>query len=184
MAYASWSVVFGEQPSAAKWNILGTNDASFNNGTGIAASAITPEKLLTGTGTTWPWTSFTPTLTNITLGNGTLVGRYKQIGKNITYYVSFTYGSTSSVGSGATFALPATTYAVTQRTPIGRATYFDTSGTASYMGDVIQNSTTTGLFVIPQVSGALVINTTTSSTNPFTWATGDNILVLGSYEAA
>lgn len=30
MAYASWSVVFGEQPSAAKWNILGTNDAAFN----------------------------------------------------------------------------------------------------------------------------------------------------------
>ncbi len=36
MAYASWSVVFGEQPSASKWNILGTNDASFNDGTGIA----------------------------------------------------------------------------------------------------------------------------------------------------
>lgn len=35
MGYASWSVVFGEQPSAAKWNILGTNDASFNDGTGI-----------------------------------------------------------------------------------------------------------------------------------------------------
>lgn len=30
MAYASWSVVFGEQPSAAKWNILGTNDSTFN----------------------------------------------------------------------------------------------------------------------------------------------------------
>lgn len=37
MAYASWSVVFGEQPSAAKWNILGSNDASFNDGTGIAS---------------------------------------------------------------------------------------------------------------------------------------------------
>lgn len=36
MSYTSWSVVFGEQPSAAKWNILGTNDASFNDGTGIA----------------------------------------------------------------------------------------------------------------------------------------------------
>lgn len=36
MAYSSWSVVFGEQPSATKWNILGTNDASFNDGTGIA----------------------------------------------------------------------------------------------------------------------------------------------------
>lgn len=33
--YTSWSVVFGEQPSAAKWNILGANDASFNDGTGI-----------------------------------------------------------------------------------------------------------------------------------------------------
>ncbi len=31
MAYSSWSVVFGEQPSAAKWNILGTNDAHFDN---------------------------------------------------------------------------------------------------------------------------------------------------------
>lgn len=40
MAYASWSVVFGEQPSAAKWNILGTNDASFNDGTGIAGLYI------------------------------------------------------------------------------------------------------------------------------------------------
>lgn len=36
MAYSSWSVVFGEQPAASKWNILGTNDASFNDGTGIA----------------------------------------------------------------------------------------------------------------------------------------------------
>lgn len=30
MAYQAWSVVFGEQPSAAKWNILGTNDATFD----------------------------------------------------------------------------------------------------------------------------------------------------------
>lgn len=42
MAYTSWSVVFGEQPSAAKWNLLGSNDASFNNGTGLpsAGSAV------------------------------------------------------------------------------------------------------------------------------------------------
>lgn len=31
MAYSSWSVVFGEQPSATKWNILGTNDSTFND---------------------------------------------------------------------------------------------------------------------------------------------------------
>lgn len=40
MAYQAWSVVFGEQPSASKWNILGTNDAGFYDGTGIANDAI------------------------------------------------------------------------------------------------------------------------------------------------
>lgn len=45
MGYVLWSVVFGETPSAAKWNILGTNDASFNDGTGIAALAITSAKV-------------------------------------------------------------------------------------------------------------------------------------------
>lgn len=45
MSYASWSVVFGEQPSAAKWNILGTNDASFNDGTGIGANVIGSSQL-------------------------------------------------------------------------------------------------------------------------------------------
>lgn len=48
MAYASWSVVFGEQPSASKWNILGTNDASFNDGTGIGTSVIDHTKVAAG----------------------------------------------------------------------------------------------------------------------------------------
>ena len=48
MVYTAWSVVFGEQPSAAKWNLLGANDASFNDGTGIANGAITDDKLSTG----------------------------------------------------------------------------------------------------------------------------------------
>ena len=47
MAYAAWSVTFGEQPSAAKWNILGTNDASFNDGTGIGTNAIAAASLKT-----------------------------------------------------------------------------------------------------------------------------------------
>lgn len=47
MSYAAWSVVFGEQPSAAKWNILGTNDASFNDGTGIGTNAIAAASIAT-----------------------------------------------------------------------------------------------------------------------------------------
>lgn len=44
MAYTAWSVVYGEQPTAAKWNQLGTNDAGFKDGTNIDAGAITPSK--------------------------------------------------------------------------------------------------------------------------------------------
>lgn len=48
MAYAAWSVVAGEQPTAAKWNILGTNDASFNDGTGIGTSVLDYSKMANG----------------------------------------------------------------------------------------------------------------------------------------
>lgn len=40
MAYTAWSVVFGEQPTAAKWNQLGANDAGFKDGTNIDDGAI------------------------------------------------------------------------------------------------------------------------------------------------
>ena len=52
MSYQVWSVVFGEQPSASKWNILGTNDASFNDGTGIADAAVITRILAGGAATT------------------------------------------------------------------------------------------------------------------------------------
>jgi len=55
MAYTLWSVVYGEQPTAAKWNQLGANDAGFKDGTNIdnlailtrhlAASAVTAPKI-------------------------------------------------------------------------------------------------------------------------------------------
>lgn len=40
MAYTAWSVVFGEQPTAAKWNQLGQNDAGFKDGTNFDDSII------------------------------------------------------------------------------------------------------------------------------------------------
>lgn len=40
MAYSADSFVADEQPTTAKWNKLWTNDASFNDGTGIADDAI------------------------------------------------------------------------------------------------------------------------------------------------
>lgn len=64
MAYASWSVVFGEQPSAAKWNILGTNDASFNDGTGLNTGSV-QQQVSTLYATVATGTTIIPTDTSI-----------------------------------------------------------------------------------------------------------------------
>lgn len=53
MSYQVWSVVFGEQPSASKWNILGTNDAEFNSliqrsGTGLLALDSNGNEIIKG----------------------------------------------------------------------------------------------------------------------------------------
>lgn len=45
MAYTAWSVVFGEQPSASKWNVLGANDASFADGTGFGDAIVKAKHL-------------------------------------------------------------------------------------------------------------------------------------------
>lgn len=102
MAYAAFSVVFGEQPSAAKWNILGTNDAGFNDGTAINDSAILPRHLLTGTGSTnWVWNNHTPTCVGWS-GTPTTTGTcYIQMGKTVIlrFIVTGTSNATSvSVG--------------------------------------------------------------------------------------
>lgn len=50
--YTAWSVVAFEVPTAAKWNILGANDASFNDGTGIDDGVILTRHILNGNVTT------------------------------------------------------------------------------------------------------------------------------------
>lgn len=45
MAYSADSFVADEVPTTAKWNKLWNNDASFNDGTGIATGAITSAKI-------------------------------------------------------------------------------------------------------------------------------------------
>lgn len=72
MAYQSWSVSFGEQPSAAKWNIIGTNMAGFNDGTAIGTNAIAAASLAT-TAITLGYTQITGTVTLTTPTVDTLV---------------------------------------------------------------------------------------------------------------
>lgn len=68
MAYTAWSVVYGEQPTAAKWNQLGENDAGFKDGTNIDNLAIINRHL--GAGAVTPNKQTTPTAGSYTLRTG------------------------------------------------------------------------------------------------------------------
>lgn len=189
MAYASWSVVFGEQPSAAKWNILGTNDASFNDGTGIADGAIKPEHLLNGSSTlnTWAYDSWTPTLSNrLNNTKWDKVCAYMQIGKTVICRFKITANTTTPMdggSAGATFTLPVTAvdYSVNAIAgyPLGEAGFID-NGTTSIIAKVVYISTTTANFMYN--SSAVFANPT--STAPFTWTTSDAIYATFTYQAA
>lgn len=112
--------------------------------------------------------SYTPALTNITIGNGTQTHKWRALGAN-TIMVSnvIVLGSTTSFG-WPLIAPPAaidTTLGV-----VGDSVMTDSSAGANYGGAVAPNGAsqlgaitfgTGGIFVFP------------SATSPFTWATGD-----------
>jgi hypothetical protein len=123
------------------------------------------------------YSAYTPTFTNLTVGNGTLVARYTNVGKFVHGYMSLVLGSTSSVGTGARFSLPSTpkTGGILN---YGFGTYEDT-GTASVAAYVTNNSNTLELRATYNVSGYLG---SLNSTTPFTWTTNDAIAIQFVYE--
>lgn len=128
-------------------------------------------------------TSYTPTLTGFTLGNGTIAGSYTQIGKWVWFEVTFTMGTTSAAASALpTVTLPVTAAAASVNAALCRAMFTD-AGTATYLATARVLSTTTCAAYIIGSSG---INTTPSTTTPFTWtpSNGDSIFWSGIYEAA
>lgn len=127
-----------------------------------------------------PWTAYTPTLSGITLGNGTLSGRYKQIGKTVYFSISLTLGSTSSItATGPLFGLPVA--AVAGRRQAAAVEYYDSSATSLVWGLSEIASSTTAPYGPPTTAGSYW--PLLSSTFPFAFATGDIISINGVYEA-
>jgi hypothetical protein len=138
----------------------------------------------TGDGT---WTTWTPTLTNLTLGNGTKTGRYMQIGKTVHFRFSFKLGSTSAVGTAPSFSLPVTAAAAVSTEansePLGNVVFVD-SAVSRYTGICVLSGTTDGLIYNLAVNGTYPTFNNVTATTPITWGTSDEITVTGTYEAA
>ena len=121
-----------------------------------------------------PLTSFTPTWsssgTAVSLGNGTNVGYYSQVGRWVKFSIVLTMGSTTTFGTGYySWVLPSTPTG-----PLIATAVLIDSGTTIYLG------------VGVQASGSILLNTHNNAnavgqTVPHTWASGDSITIQGEY---
>lgn len=133
------------------------------------------------------WVAYTPTWTMSSggqaLGNGTVVGRYRRIGKTIHYTIEFTIGSTTTIGTGQPqFTLPVAPREVNLM-HYGQAVFID-GGAAVYNAYPlwIAASDVLRMYCDPTTAG----NSLRGLTNlvPVTLASTDQILIRGTYEAA
>ena len=148
----------------------------------VTDAAITPNKLVASTGTSWVMQSWVPTFTNFTLGNGVLTAKYVQMGKVVFWRLKVVLGTPSSMGSDAKFTPPVTlnTDAV-NGPPVGHYVAYDVSATAYYQGALMESTANDGAFQF--VGGGTTLAGWTSA-SPFTWTNGDVFQAQGWYEVA
>lgn len=105
--YTAWSVTAGEIPTTAYWNILGSNDASFNNGNGINDSAIVTRHIaphnvtnITYVYNETPATASTNAGTTFTDVGGWTTGTFTTSGGDVILNVNFAcWMSAAALGS-------------------------------------------------------------------------------------
>lgn len=132
------------------------------------------------------WQTWTPTLTNMTLGSGTVTAKYIQIGKTVHFRFVFVLGAGSAMGSIPQFSLPVTaaTHAGSlDSIVLGVANAWD-SGTNNFDCVTVLHTTTTVIIRVFGSAGSYVNQANITSLIPMTWTTGDELIATGTYEAA
>lgn len=171
-----------------------TRDAAFG-GTGEKTLAegqvcyieTAPDQFQIYDGTAWipfmaKYTSWSPTYTNLTLGNGSASADYVQIGKFVHFFGQIIFGSTTSVTGVIGVSFPVNASGSMPGGVLGGARLND-SGTI-YDGVVVLNSTTKMEFMALNAAGTYATHAAVSTTVPFTWGNGDLLFYNGSYSAA
>ncbi len=152
------------------------------------ASKGTGEVQINGVPVSGPSSDWVPTYSNFTLGNGTVVAKYKKTGKWVKGSISILIGSTSSITGQLLFSLPSTAAARYTGSGAGiyalGAAYVEDAGTAGYTG-IIKNFSTTQAFVsVTNASGTYGVDSFVRSNVPFTFGTGDFLTGTFEYEEA
>jgi hypothetical protein len=150
---------------------------------GVDTAFLRPDSTAS-TGLKWDndaWTSYTPTITNLTLGNGVLVAKYKKIGKTVFVEARVVFGSTTSLTGSPIFYLPSN-----QSLPLnGRANVVILDSGANYFKGMSADVSVNYFYIYAELaSGSYVSYASISSTVPMTWTTNDTISISFFYEEA
>ena len=173
----AWSVMStrsdGFVVTETEWNEIADNMAVISSHTHSGAAGQGSATLSTSIN---PWANYTPTLTNITIGTGTVVARWARMGKVIFAYVKITFAADTTVGGDIAISLPANANAPS--VVAGEYQHTDANTGAFYVGGV----SITGA----QTAFEMFANTATTpndATSPFTWATSDVLRAVITYES-
>lgn len=151
----------------------------------VKTAANTWSVIRTGTG---GWTSYTPTLTDFTLGNGSVASYYMQAGKLVVWRGQITYGSsTAYAASTVKMTIPVTSSSNAPYSTQGNAVYYDTSASLFYPCTLLHNTTSNVAVRIARTgdNGAYLTNTAfTTEPRPTAAGDGDWIAWTLTYEAA
>lgn len=123
--------------------------------------------------------TYTPALTNITIGNGTVAGRYYVRGLDVRVEMKVTVGSTTTFGAGSfTYSVPYTASAPYSTYPVSTAIGYHVATGLSTGAMQLNNSAST--FTVNRVTDVETASGW-NSTTPWVWANGDYMAIVGIY---
>lgn len=161
---------------------LGQSVNNIVNAQVSASAAIAISK--TTLGTFSDWAAWTPSWTNLTVGNGTVVARYTQIGKFVYFHLRITFGTTTSVSGTVSFSTPTTMgTAYTGANPLAQARLVDNSPANTYEGIAVYSTNTTMIPAVITAGGTYAQVAAVDGSTPITWTTSDAMLITGHYES-
>jgi hypothetical protein len=128
-------------------------------------------------GTAWrtlggsKWNSYTPTWTNLTVGNGTQSAIYRYIDGGIWVKGVLTFGTTTSISGTVTQTIPNSETSKSTGFNVGACGILD-SGTQNYAGMTHVTASSTSIsFFHGETGNTGAVNATT----PMTWTTSDQL---------